>query len=92
MITSSVLADKIVQDSSADRPIDPDGLEQLLIAAFVPGYASKNPQSQSSLNLRAVKYSQRYKLVFSLLNEDYSQGGVRDWDVAAALQRELEKP
>lgn len=42
--------------------------------------------AQYSTDSRAVKFASRYKLVFSLLNEDVARGGIKDWDVAPALE------
>ena len=39
---------------------------------------------------RVVKFSPRYKLVISLLNENAAKGGALfDWDIEALLEREL---
>lgn len=46
------------------------------------------PLSQFSRDSKAVKYAQKYKLVFSLLNEDASKGGAPQWDIAEALDCE----
>lgn len=39
----------------------------------------------SSSGHRAVKYARKYKLVFSLLNEDISKGGYTNWDTRYAI-------
>ena len=36
---------------------------------------------------KVIKYSEKYKLVFSLLSEDASKGGISQWDAASALER-----
>lgn len=39
---------------------------------------------------RVAKFAPRYKLVFSLLNEDSSSGGaLLEWDIQTLLKREL---
>ena len=43
-------------------------------------------QAQHSTDSRAVRFASRYKLVFSLLNEDVGRGGVKDWEVTPALE------
>lgn len=40
---------------------------------------------------QSVKYSSKYKLVFSLLNEDLAKGGSRTWEVDAALTSQLRR-
>lgn len=36
---------------------------------------------------KAVRYARKYKLIFSLLNEDVAKGGVTSWRVREALTR-----
>jgi hypothetical protein len=46
------------------------------------------PSSDNFESLRVVKYSPRFRLAFSLLNEDASSGrGVLSWDVKDAIER-----
>lgn len=46
------------------------------------------PSSDSFESLRVVKYSPRFRLAFSLLNEDASSGrAVLSWDVKGAIER-----
>ncbi|GAA5970980.1 hypothetical protein JCM11641_004533 [Rhodosporidiobolus odoratus] len=55
----------------------PDSSQQALPASVEP-------------DARAVKFSPRYKLVFSLLNEDSAAGGaVLDWDLPALIDSRL---
>lgn len=56
---------------------DLDLLEELLV-----------PSSNDAYKLRVVQYAPRYRLAFSLLNEDASVGGgLMGWDVEAAIRR-----
>lgn len=47
-----------------------------------------SPIDQFSQRSKAVKYAEKYKLVFSLLNEDASKGGILQWDAPSALEGE----
>ncbi|KAI0696818.1 phosphatidylinositol-glycan biosynthesis class S protein-domain-containing protein [Cytidiella melzeri] len=48
------------------------------------------PSSESMESLRVVKYSPRYRLAFSLLNEDASSNhAILSWDVKDAIERYL---
>lgn len=46
------------------------------------------PDRESTEALRVVKYAPRFRLAFSLLNEDASSGtGVTSWDIREAINR-----
>lgn len=56
---------------------------------FEPSTAGPDgSQVLSSSSHRAVKYSRRFKLVFSLLNEDIGAGGFVNWNVQAGISGE----
>lgn len=70
-----------------------DGDAAYLAHRFMPrptatGKAS-GEQAQYSTDSRAVRFASRYKLVFSLLNEDVGTGGVKDWEVTPALEKHV---
>ncbi|KAG8874275.1 GPI transamidase component [Tulasnella sp. 331] len=49
------------------------------------------PSSADAYKLRVVQYAPRYRLAFSLLNEDASAGGgIMGWDVERAIERYLQ--
>lgn len=49
-----------------------------------------NPYSKANQNNRVVQYSPRYRLSFTLLNEDASAGSsASNWNIQAGLTREF---
>lgn len=51
------------------------------------------PPADNAYKLRVAQYAPRYRLAFSLLNEDASVGGgALSWDVEPAIRREFEWP
>ena len=47
------------------------------------------PKPDDSESLRVVKYSPKFRLAFSLLNEDAASGhAILSWDVKDAIERE----
>jgi hypothetical protein len=62
-----------------------ESLVESILDAFAP--AASTGQGVQTQDHRIAHFSARYKLVFSLLNEDVSQAGVHEWDAAKALQR-----
>ncbi|KAG9004009.1 GPI transamidase component [Tulasnella sp. JGI-2019a] len=64
-------------------PADAKDLTRLMEELLVP-------PSNDAYKLRVVQYAPRYRLAFSLLNEDASTGGgIMGWDVESAVQRYL---
>lgn len=62
---------------------------QAIAAAL--GLESQAASALSKQTRQSVKYSSKYKLVFSLLNEDLAKGGSRTWEVDAALTSQLRR-
>jgi len=58
-----------------------------LVDLFMPSPRRQGvPLDQFSQSSKAVKYAEKYKLVFSLLNEDASKGGISQWEASSALE------
>lgn len=68
-----------VNDKSAIEE-QPASIASRISSVLVPQGSARQAES------KAVKYAQRYKLVFSLFNEDLAKGGVRSWDAEEALE------
>lgn len=61
-------------------------LANLFMPSPVSGSGHHSPCSQTS---KTIRYAEKYKLVFSLFNEDISKGGITQWNISAALDREF---
>jgi hypothetical protein len=59
-----------------------------LVSLFMPSLSLSEPgrNTRFSQSDKAVKYAQKYKLVFSLLNEDIGEGGIAQWEATEALE------
>jgi len=64
----------------------PSVTDDVLAALAIPQAQGPTSATFSRHGQESVKFASKYKLVFSLLNEDLAKGGALDWDVVSALE------